>query len=123
MLAFPALIKRILMTQNNLSEIAEGFLEELITAEIDKDYDKYVKNFDSEIDNSFTKQKFLTELEEMNKEMGVYKRRQYLCSLNDFKPDCTRFVWKVSFEKGETIVVIGLVQKDDTFKINEHYYY
>jgi hypothetical protein len=111
------------MAENNLYEVAEKILEELMVAEKNKDYKKYMSNFDSNSDDSFTEQKFLNELDEMDKEMGVYKERQYLCSLNDFKPGCTRFVWKVSFEKGETIVVVGLIKRDDKYKVNEHYYY
>ncbi len=80
-------------------------------------------DFDISSNESFTEQKFLNEIDEMDEEMGVYKERQYLCSLKDFKPGCTRFVWKVSFEKGETIVVVGLIKKDDKYKVNEHYYY
>ena len=111
------------MTDNNLYEVAEKLLEELMIAETNRDYAKYMKNFVSITNESFTEQKFSNELDAMDREMGVCKERQYLCSLNDFKPGCTRFVWKVSFEKGETIVVVGLIKKDDKYKVNEHYYY
>ena len=111
------------MIKNYLHRIAEQYLDLLLKAEIERDYGRYMKNFSLSIDDSYTKEKFSMALDNMADEMGAYQERQYLCALNDFKPGCTRFVWKAVFEKGETIVVVGIIKEDDTYKINEHYYY
>ncbi len=109
--------------ESDIYKVAEKFLYQLETAEKERDFEKYTSNFSRRMIDTFTKEMFLKELDEMAEEMGEYKERHFMCSLNDFKPHCTRFVWKVIFEKGETIVIIGIFAENGLYKINEHYYY
>ena len=65
----------------------------------------------------------MEELDEMNKEWGPYQGREFLTSFVDFNPKRTRFAWKAIFEKGEAMVILGLIKNESGYQVDEFYYY
>jgi|GEM_PF-5920162 len=111
------------MDNSELFNIADKFFIEMRKAEDDKDYKAYMKNCDYREDEELTEEIFLRELDEMGEEWGAYLGREFLTSAKDFKPERTRFFWKAKFEKGETVVALGLLNNEFGYQVDEFFYF
>ncbi|WP_250655885.1 hypothetical protein [Alkalimarinus coralli] len=104
--------------------IVENFLTEMLEADRTSDYEAFIKRFDKNDLEDFNKDIFLNDTALMREELGAYKSRVYLGSLNGFKddshPNCLRFVWRGIYEKNEALIVLGIHQKDGVWYVNEN---
>ncbi len=102
------------MTNNTEAlAVAEKYLDEMIAADAANDYEAFIRPFI--VNEDFTKEKFEADVAEMQPVMGEYVSREYLGSLkgnDDDHKDSIRFVWKGIYEKQETVIVVGIVQKE-----------
>ena len=104
-------------------EIAEKYLTDMLDADLAGDYKGFIKYFDkSDIDN-FKESDFLKDVKQMKEDLGIYKSRTYLGSLNDLKREdqsrCLRFVWRAVYEKNEAFITVGIHQVNGAWYVNE----
>ncbi len=115
------------MTANNeLKEIAEKYLDEMIAADSNGDYAAFTQRFEPENLMDFDPEKFQGDIDEMREDLGEYNSRVYLGSLNGHDksaPNCQRFVWKGIYEKNETLIVVGVYEKEGVCYVNENMCY
>lgn len=104
--------------------IAEKYLSEMLEADRISDYDAFIKRFDKSDLAGFVKDIFLADTIKMHEELGAYKNRLYLGSLNGFKdtnhPNSLRFVWRAIYEKNEALIVLGIHQKSGVWYVNDN---
>lgn len=105
-------------------EIAESFLSDMLDADHAGDFEGFIKHFDEADIEGFEESDFLEDVERMREDLGVYKSRFYLGSLNGFKtenhPKCIRFVWRATYEKNEALIIVGIHEKNGTWYVNEN---
>ena len=105
-------------------EIAEKYLTEMLEADRVGDYEAFIKRFDSADLEDFSENTFLKDIELMREDLGVYKGRSFLGSLNGFKseshPRCLRFVWRATYEKNEALIILGIHEKNGVWYVNEN---
>jgi len=114
----------------SLLAFAEEILDEMIQAGSTdpEDYELFVKHFD-QIDN-FGPTRYKKEMMCIREELGNYKSREYLGALKgqvnpdnpDKFPGFVRFNWRGVFEKNETLVTLGLYQKEGKYVVREIMY-
>ncbi len=117
---------------SQLLAMAEQYLQEMIEAELEEnaDYEKFTQRFDEETLKDFGPAKFKKEMYCCNEELGRYKSREYLGSLKGFvdpdapdrHPNCIRYNWRGIFEKNETLITVGIHEKDGVHYVNEIMY-
>ncbi|GAA3921240.1 hypothetical protein [Litoribacillus peritrichatus] len=104
--------------------IVEAYLTDMLEADRDGDYDAFIKHFDDDDLEGFTKNTFLEDVELMREDLGAYKDRSFLGSLQGFKTDsrsnCLRFVWRATYEKNEALIILGIHEKDGVWLVNEN---
>ncbi|NRB39962.1 MAG: hypothetical protein HRU20_16085 [Pseudomonadales bacterium] len=104
--------------------VAERYLTEMLEADRIGDYEGFIKRFDKIDLGGFDKDIFLKDTELMREELGVYKKRFYLGSLNGFKDDdhprCLRFVWRAIYEKNEALIIVGIHEKGGVWYVNDN---
>jgi hypothetical protein len=104
-------------------KIAEEYLAETLKADSDGDFDGFVRRFDKRDLEGFSKDIFYADIESMREELGAYKSRSYLGSLQGFRdeehPGCLRFVWRGVYEKSEALIIIGIHKVDGVWYLNE----
>jgi len=113
-----------------LLALAEEILDEMIEAEStdDGDYELFTKHMDNVDD--FGPSRFKKELMMIREDYGNYKSRVYLGSLkghvnpdNPNKyPGLVRFNWRGIFEKNETLITLGLYERDGKHVVKEIMY-
>ncbi len=115
---------------NNTHTIAEQYLDEMLEAENTLDYSLFVKHFEKQHIENFGESKFKKDMFAIREDLGDYKGREYLGALTGFHnpdnpnkyPNCTRYVWKGIFEKNETLIIVGIHEKDGVHYVNECIY-
>lgn len=104
-------------------EIAEKYLTEMLDADLAGDYKGFIKYFDKSDIEEFKESDFLKDVKHMKEDLGAYKNRTYLGSLNDLKREdnsrCLRFVWRATYEKNEVFITVGIHQINGTWYVNE----
>ncbi len=104
--------------------VAEKYLTEMLEADRTGDYEGFIRRFDKADLEGFSKDIFLKDTEQMREELGVYKNRLYLGSLNGFKddnhPKSLRFVWRGIYEMNEALIVLGIHEKDGVWYVNDN---
>lgn len=104
--------------------IAEEYLTEMLEADRVGDYAAFTRRFDSDELDGFDESIFLKDIELMREELGAYKDRCFLGSLNGFKranrPASLRFVWRAIYEKNEALIILGIHQKNGVWCVNEN---
>ena len=103
--------------------VAEKYLDEMMEADRADDYEGFIKRFDKVDLDGFNEEIFHNDAKLMREELGLYKSRSYLGSLNGFKDDthprCLRFVWRATYEKNEALIVVGIHEIDGIWYVNE----
>jgi hypothetical protein len=106
--------------------IAEKYLDEMLEAENMNNYQSWIKRFEQTDLADFNESIFAEDIKQMNEDLGSYKSRVYLGSLNGFKndnhPESTRFVWSGVFEKTEMVIVLGIHKRGDTWHVHQCQY-
>lgn len=112
--------------------MAERFLDEMVEAESEGDgnYDLFTKRFDKDTLKDFGPSRFKKEMLCIREDLGAYQSREYLGSLKgavdvdypDRHPGCIRYVWRGVFEKNETLITMGIHERDGTHFVNEIMY-
>jgi len=105
-------------------DIAERYLSDMLEADRTGDYEGFIKHFDKADLDDFDESIFLKDVELMREDLGTYKDRSYLGSLNGFKtpnhPNCLRFVWRAMYEKNEALITVGIHEKNGVWFVNEN---
>ena len=105
-------------------DIAEKYLNDMLEADRTGDYEGFIKYFDKVDLEDFDEGVFLNDVELMREELGAYKERFYLGSLNGFQtekhPNCLRFVWRAIYEKNEALITVGIHEKNGVWLVNEN---
>ncbi|MEH6454277.1 MAG: hypothetical protein V7782_14700 [Psychromonas sp.] len=103
--------------------IAETYIDEMLAADQSGDYDSFVRRFDKVELEEFNQEIFNNDVALMREELGSYKSRVYLGSLQGFqtaiRPRCLRFVWRAVYEKNEALIILGIHQVDGEWYVNE----
>ncbi len=110
---------------------AEKYLDAMIEAEQVRDYSAWVKHYENQNPENFDEKAFQKSMDEDRKELGKYITRKYLGVLNGFNenpqvdtyPNCLRFIWRGIFEKNETLIVLGIHERDGSYFVNENLYF
>ena len=104
-------------------EVAEKFLDEMLEADRVGDYEGFIKRFDKDDIEGFDEETFQKDVSHMRDDLGPYKSRTYLGSLNGFKDDkhprCLRFIWRAIYEKNEALIIVGIHEIGDVWYVNE----
>ena len=106
---------------------AEQYLDEMLAAERDSDYGAFTRRFERKDLENFGESRFRKEMFAVREDFGEYRDREYLGSLKGFvdadrpdrHPGCVRYVWRAVFEKNETVIVVGLHERDGKVHVNE----
>lgn len=105
-------------------DVAEEYLAEMLEADHAGDYEAFIKRFDSADLEGFSEDIFLKDIELMREDLGAYKDRTFLGSLNGFRseerPKCLRFVWRATYEKNEALIILGIHEKNGIWHVNEN---
>jgi len=103
--------------------IAEQYLLETLEADRIGDYAGFIRRFDKRDLTGFSEEIFNKDIESMRQELGGFKSRSYMGSLQGFQsalhPECLRFVWRASYEKSEVLIIIGMHKIDNVWYLNE----
>ena len=112
--------------------MAERFLDEMIEAEQpeNQDYALFTKRFEKHTLKDFGPSRFKKEMLCAQEDLGLYQSRKYLGSLKgevdvddpDKHPGCIRYNWRGVFEKNETLITMGIHQRDGEYYVNEIMY-
>jgi len=110
--------------------IAERYIDEMLDAEKNVDYDAFIVRFEPTDLENFPKEKFENDMKNIREELGDYISRDYLGQVKGFVhpaknegyPDCIRFVWRGVFERNEAIVTMGIHKRSGQWFVNEIMY-
>jgi hypothetical protein len=107
----------------NEKAIAEKFLKEMLEADDTGNYELFIKHYEEKDLVDFSMERFQNDIKHMQARNGMNLGYEYFGALQGYRDDnhdnCFRFVWKGIYEKRETLIVIGIHHKDDTWYINE----
>ncbi|UTD54415.1 hypothetical protein [Halomonas sp. MS1] len=105
-------------------KIAEKYLAEMLKADQNRDYASFIKRYET-VDSGFSEDVFIKDVEAMKDELGTYKERVYLGSLNcsgkGSPQRSLRFVWRGIYEKNEALIVLGIHQNAGVWYVNENH--
>jgi hypothetical protein len=103
--------------------IAEKYIDEMLEADRAGDYEAFISRFDKADLDGFNEEIFQNDVAQMRDDLGSYKSRVYLGSLEGVKsaqrPRCLRFVWRAIYEKNEALIVLGIHELNGVWYINE----
>jgi len=103
--------------------IAEKYIGEMLKADEAGSFDDFVRRFDKADLEGFTEEIFQHDVARMREDLGCYRSRVYLGSLEGFKtadrPRSLRFVWRGIYDKNEALIVLGIHEKDGDWYVNE----
>ncbi|MBX2838624.1 MAG: hypothetical protein KTR35_17325 [Gammaproteobacteria bacterium] len=110
---------------------AEQYLDEMLEAERNSDYVAFCKRFEEDDLIDFDEQAFKEAVEAQRQELGGYQSRIFLGALNGYQdvtdaekhPDCLRYVWRGLFEKNETLIVVGIHERNGIWHVNENMFF
>lgn len=113
-----------------MRRIADDYLDEMLEAEDKLDYQMFVQRLEKRDVDNFGESRFTKDMYSIRTDLGAYKSREFLGSLNGFQnvdspdrhPECVRYVWRGLFEKNETLIIVGIHKKDDVFYVNQFTY-
>lgn len=110
-----------------LKELADTYLDDMLEAEAENDYARWSQYFEPQNLAHFSEKEFLESMSDDRKFLGNYVRRHDLgvvCDLQSEYTQCLRFVYHGIFDKAETIMVLGVYEKEDgSCFVNENMYY
>ena len=106
---------------------AERYLDEMLAAESDTDYRAFTRRFEPKDLEDFGESRFKKSMYAIREDLGEYRDREYLGSLRGFvdadrpdrRPGGVRHVWRGVFEKNETVIVVGLHERDGKVHVSE----
>lgn len=106
-------------------KVAEQYLKEMLEADRDGDYRAFVSRFENIDPEEFNESTFLNDVELMKEELGAFKERVYLGTLNrlckDGQEKSLRFVWRGIYDKNEALIVLGIHKKGGIWYVNENH--
>lgn len=122
--------RKIINNHENTQKIAEQYLDEMLEAEESVDYQSFVARFEKQDVANFGQSRFKKDMYSIREDLGEYRSREYLGALKGFNDvdrsdrhsGCTRHVWRGIFEKNETLIVVGIHEKDGVYHVNEFTY-
>lgn len=104
--------------------IAESFLDEMLEAEKNNDYEAWIVRFEAVDLQGFSKEIYAKDIYEMNEKMGAYKHRMFLATLRAKKGDddseSYKFAWKGVYEKEDVIMIVGIHKKDNVWYVHQY---
>lgn len=100
-------------------KLAEQFLDEILEAESELNYAKFVKRREERYLPNFTERDFNRAVRNLNEDCGACVNREYMGSIHDILADVTgrfpgnvKHLWRGVCEKGEVFIVLGIYQRD-----------
>ncbi|MEE9322323.1 MAG: hypothetical protein V3U76_17925 [Granulosicoccus sp.] len=117
-------------SKGSTQKIAEQYLDEMLDAEETVDYQSWTKRFEKQDIANFGESRFKKDMYLIREDLGEYRSREFLGLLKGFKdvdhvdkhPGCIRYVWRGNFERNETIIVVGVHERDGVLYVNEFSY-
>jgi len=104
---------------SNNQRRAEQYLDEILEAESELNYAKFVKRREERYLPNFTERDFNRAVRNLNEDCGACISREYMGSINDILADVTgnfpgnvKHLWRGVCEKGEVFIVLGIYQRD-----------
>lgn len=105
-------------------KIAEQFLDEMLEAAIELNYEKFTKSREQEYLVKFTKRHFERAARDIREDCGSFISREYLGATNELLtdkeegfPNSTKHIWRGVFEKGEVVIILNIYHKEGTYYV------
>jgi len=107
-------------------EIAEKYMDEILEAEKEVDYEKFIQRFEKKYIPGFTEKNFNRQMKYIHEEMGAYLRREHLgttkgeveSDIRERYPDVTKHVWRAVYEKAEMFLTAGVYVKNGVYHLS-----
>lgn len=99
--------------------VAEPILNNIFEGIKAGDYEKYLKDFNETVKETFSREHFLGLKQQVENQMGELKKAEYLGFLN--KNDITVVLWKGFFDKRRDDILIKLVilKQGERYLVND----
>lgn len=108
---------------------AEQFLDEMLEAASELNYQKFTKRWEEKYLAMFTERQFNRSVRDISQDCGSYLTREYLGCVGDIHahkaenfPENEKHIWRGVFEKGELLVVVGIYRRDGTHYVSQMRY-
>jgi len=112
------------MTDSPLNqELAEQYLDEMLRAQQNDDYNDFLKRWPSETKQEFTRDDFDQENAQTMEELGLYKSRDYIgCIVVDDTPGeaAARYAWRATWDKAQALIIVGLFEEEGQVYVDEN---
>jgi len=100
-------------------QLAEQFLDEILEAESELNYSKFVRRREQRYILNLTETHFNRMVRDIREDYGSYLSREYLGSINseipvnaERFPENIRHIWRGVCEKGEVLIILGIYKRD-----------
>ena len=105
------------LTESEKANLAEAILDRMMTGLNGDDYAMYSGSFFQGLKDQLPEKAFKSFRDELKKDMGEYKSRQYLGMLNKKLVDV--FIWKAKFSNSddECLIRLSLVEDEGVYKV------
>lgn len=107
---------------NRNLERAELYLDEVLEAEAEASYEKFIRRCEKKYLVSFTEAKFLRDLREIREDYGNYVSREFLGCVAAEKRErdprtenMVRYVWRGIFDKNDVLITMGIYHSDGVY--------
>jgi len=108
-------------------QLAEQYLDEMLTAKEELDYAKFTQRMEAETLEEYTEKHFLRGMKNIGEDLGNYVSRKYFGQMDGQRvhaiqgkyPENVRHVWRVTFEHQVSIVYVGLFRRKGKDHVNE----
>ena len=101
---------------------AEQYLDEVLEAEEELSYEKFIRRGEKKYFVSFTEAQFLRDMRDIREDYGNYVRRDFLGCVAAEKREADprtqnmlRYVWRGIFDKSEVLITMGIYEEDGTY--------
>lgn len=101
-------------------KMAEIFLKEMLQADDTKDFELYTKRFEPKYLESFSRDIFSNDIEQMHERNGMNRGYEFLGTLRNATFDnlnIFRSVWKGIYEKRDAVIEIGIYQNNGNWHV------
>ena len=104
---------------------AEKFVDELIEGLFEPDYKKFAHVFEEKFRIHIPEVEFEKKSREEREKVGAYFGREFMGTVagtkragDDRYPNLVRYLWRCFFEKNETLLKVGIYEKDGTHYVS-----
>jgi len=104
---------------------AEQFVDQLYEGMFEPDYAKFTQLFEEKFLIHMSEVEFKKNMREEQEKLGAYFGREFMGGVrgtrragDDRYPNLVRYLWRCFFEKNETLLRVGIYEKDGTHYVS-----